>query len=63
MDRKELIIMEQIIINWTKDELKNTLIINATINGERIVKVVNVETVADKKLIEDLKTLVQNGKL
>jgi len=53
--------MEQIIINWTKDELKNTLIINATINGERIVKVVNVETVADKKLIEDLKILIQNG--
>ena len=61
MDRKGTFIMEQIIINWTKDELKNTLIINATINGERIVKVVNVETVADKKLIEDLKTLVQNG--
>jgi len=53
--------MEQIIINWTKDELKNTLIINATINGERIVKVVNVETEEQRKLIEDLKTLVQNG--
>ena len=61
MDRKGTFIMEQIIINWTKDELKNTLIINATINGERIVKVVNVETIADKKLIEDLKKLIQNG--
>lgn len=61
MVRKEFIMNEQIIINWTSDEDKNTLIINATINGERIVKVVNIETIAQKKLIDDLKTLVQNG--
>lgn len=53
--------MEQIIINWTKTDESETLIVNATINGERIVKVVKVETLEQKKLIEDLKTLVQNG--
>lgn len=61
MVRKGTFIMEQIIINWTKDELKNTLIINATISDERVVKIINIETDEQKKLIEDLKTLVQNG--
>ena len=50
---------EQIIINWTKTDESETLIVNATINDERIVKVVKDPKKED---IELLKKWVQNGK-
>lgn len=58
MVRKEFIMNEQIIINWTKTDESETLIVNATINGERIVKVVKDPKKED---IELLKNWVQNG--
>jgi len=61
MDRKELNMNEQIIINWTKTEESETLIINATINDVKIVKVVNVDNEADKAIVENIKTAIQNG--
>jgi hypothetical protein len=61
MDRKELNMNEQIIINWTKTEESETLIINAKINGTEIVKVCKVENEADKLLIDKIKNIVQNG--
>lgn len=56
MVRKEFIMNEQIIINWTKTDESETLIVNATINDERIVKVVKDPKQTD---IEVLKTWVK----
>jgi predicted AAA+ superfamily ATPase len=63
MDRKEFNMNEQIIINWTKTEESETLIINATINDVKIVKVVNVDNEADKTIVENIKNAIQNGNI
>jgi hypothetical protein len=52
---------EQIIINWTKTEEAETLIINATIDDVKIVKVVNVDNEDDKAIIENIKKAIKNG--
>jgi hypothetical protein len=63
MDRKVFNMNEQIIINWTKTEESETLIINATINDVKIVKVVNVYNEADKTIVENIKNAIQNGNI
>jgi predicted AAA+ superfamily ATPase len=63
MDRKVFNMNEQIIINWTKTEESETLIINATIDDVKIVKVVNVDNEADKAIVENIKNAIQNGNI
>jgi hypothetical protein len=63
MDRKVFNMNEQIIINWTKTEESETLIINATIGDVKIVKVVNVDNEADKAIVENIKNAIKNGNI
>ena len=53
--------MEQIIINYTKTDETETLIINAKINEESFVKVLNIETVEQRNKVEDLIKWVKDG--
>lgn len=60
MDRKEFNMNEQIIINWTKTEMSETLIIKANFDGNEIVRVEN-DSEKIKNVIEQLKNILKNG--